>query len=75
MIDATTQQLAVMPGPAGTSGLIDAGSIRALVGYMEQRDGISDVLGCGCTASVECGYHREQSQRTAIRPTPAVSRG
>lgn len=35
--------------------------------YVEQRDGIADVLGCGCTSAVECGYHREQTRRTAAR--------
>lgn len=49
----------------GTFGLVDADAVRALIGYVEQRDGIRDVLGCGCTPAVECGYHREQSARTA----------
>ena len=58
----------LMPGPAGTHGTLPAGDVRALVGYVEQRDAGRPCAVCGETV---CGGGCEADEMwAAADPDP-----
>lgn len=64
-----------LPGPAGTSALIEAGAITALSGYLSRvRDeGVTWSPVCGCMARRDCGYHADQRRRAQDRDAELAS--
>jgi hypothetical protein len=47
--------------------VIDPGDLPAMLGHVNQRKGIGGTLNCGCRGQTECGHHREQRLRVAVR--------